>query len=141
MKDTMLLGHGADTYCLFFPHNDYVGKYNAGGGLTKNIEIIVDKPHNMYMGAWVGTGGISVLALIALYVLYIIQSVKIYFRKDYEDMDFLDITGAGIMLGVTGFLFTGLVDDSTVSVMPIFYTMLGLGIVTNILQRDKGQIS
>ena len=136
MKDTVLLGHGADTYCLYFPHNDYVGKYNAGN-FANVLEIIVDKPHNMYMGAWIGTGGISVLALLALFLIYIVQSIRIYFRKDFADMEFLDVAGVGIMLGIVGFLFTGLVDDSTVSVMPMFYTMLGLGVVINILQGQK----
>ncbi len=133
MKETTLIGHGADTYCIYFPHNDYIGKYNAGWLL----DIIVDKPHCMYMGAWVGTGGISVIALVVLYFYYIIQSIGIYIRKDFKDMSFMDITGIGIALGITGFVFTGLVDDSTVSVMPMFYTLLGLGIAINIWQKDQ----
>jgi len=40
-------------------------------------------------------------------------------------------------------MVTGLVDDSTVSVMPLFYTMLGMGIAINMIikRRDsKNQI-
>ncbi len=139
MKETTLIGHGADTYCIYFPHNDYVGKYNSGT-FTRAIDIIVDKPHCMYMGAWVGTGGISVLALLALYFYYIVQSVGIYIRKDFRDMSFMDIAGIGVALGVTGFVFTGLVDDSTVSVMPLFYTMLGMGIAINIWQKKHSEV-
>ena len=58
-------------------------------------------------------------------------------RIDFADMESLDVAGVGIMLGIVGFLFTGLVDDSTVSGMPMFYTMLGLGVVINILQVQK----
>ncbi len=134
MKETTLIGHGADTYCIYFPHNDYVGKFNSGT-FSMAIDIIVDKPHCMYMGAWVGTGGISVIALLVLYFYYIVQSIGIYIRKDFEDMSFMDIAGIGLALGVTGFAFTGLVDDSTVSVMPLFYTMLGVGIAINIWQK------
>ncbi|HZK02627.1 MAG TPA: O-antigen ligase family protein, partial [Anaerovoracaceae bacterium] len=54
LKETLLLGHGADTYVLHFPHDDYAGKYNAKWKLNK----IVDKPHNMYVGMAVGTGAI-----------------------------------------------------------------------------------
>ncbi len=136
MKETTLIGHGADTYCIYFPHNDYIGKYNSGT-FSKSIDIIVDKPHCMYMGAWVGTGGVSVIALLALYFYYIIQSVGIYIRKDFRNMSFMDITGIGVALGVTGFVFTGLVDDSTVSVMPLFYTLLGVGIAINIWQKEN----
>lgn len=135
MKSTMLLGKGADTYCLYFPHSDYVGKYNCRT-FSRAINIIVDKPHNMYMGSWIGTGGISTLALIALWGIYIIQSIRIYIRKKFDDMSFLDIVGVGIALGITGFVFTGLVDDSTVSTMPFFYTLFGMGLAINMMHRN-----
>ena len=132
MGKTVFLGHGADTYCIYFPHQDYSGKYNAGW----NINLIVDKPHNMYMGMWVGTGGISVLAFLAILLIYFIQTIKIYWRK--ELVNFMDFAGLGIMLGVLGFAVSGLVNDSTVSVMPMFYGLLGTGIATNmILMREK----
>ena len=103
------------------------------------IDIIVDKPHCMYMGAWVGTGGISVLALVVLYFYYIVQSIGIYIRKDFREMSFMDVAGIGVALGITGFVFTGLVDDSTVSVMPMFYTLLGVGIAINIWQKQTNE--
>lgn len=132
MKDTILLGHGADTYCIYFPHNDYVGKYNA----EWNINLIVDKPHNMYMGIIIGTGGISMLALLVIWGIYIVQSLLIYRRESYES--FSVYTGAGIFLGICGFLAAGLVNDSSVSVMPMFYGLLGTGICINmILSKTK----
>lgn len=132
MKDTLVLGHGADTYCIYFPHNDYVGKYNADW----NINLIVDKPHNMYMGIIIGTGGISMLALLVIWGIYIVQSLLIYRRESYES--FSVYTGAGIFLGICGFLAAGLVNDSSVSVMPMFYGLLGTGICINmILSKTK----
>ncbi|MCR5481268.1 MAG: O-antigen ligase family protein [Clostridia bacterium] len=130
MKDTVLLGHGADTYCLYFPHDDYVGKYNSAGW-ANNLTMIVDKPHNMYMGMWVGTGGISVIAFVAMLIIYFVQTVRIYWRRKYET--FAEYAGFGIFLGVMGFAATGLVDDSTVSVMPMFYGLLGTGIAINMM--------
>lgn len=132
MKDTAILGHGADTYCLFFPHKDYVGKLNSAS-FAENLNIVVDKPHNMYMGAWVGTGGVSVVALLVMFAIYIVQSFKLYFRNRFDNKDFTTYAGVGIFLGIVGFLMAGLVDDSTVSVMPMFYTLLGTGIATNTL--------
>lgn len=135
MKETLLLGHGADTYCAYFPHHDYVGKYNSGTFSTVK-DIIVDKPHNMYMGMWIGTGMISVLAFLGIMALYFIQSIRIYWKRELSS--FLDFAGAGILLGVVGFLFAGLVNDSSVSVMPLFYTLLGLGVSINLmLQKDS----
>jgi hypothetical protein len=127
LRDTLILGHGADTYCLYFPHEDYVGKYNTGW----NVNMIVDKPHNMYLGAAVGTGVISVLALLAMFAIYAVQSFRLYLRSQYDD--FLSVAGAGIFFGVIGFLVSAFVDDSSVSVMPLFYGLLGVGIAINML--------
>lgn len=130
MKDTLLLGHGADTYCLYFPHQDYVGKYNSGT-FSDNISIIVDKPHNMYMGMWLGTGMFSVFAFLAIMLLYTLQSVKLYRNRKY--FSFLEYSGIGIFLGIVGFAVTGLVNDSSVSIMPMFYGLLGTGTAINMI--------
>ena len=126
LKDTIFVGHGADTYCIFFPQNDYAGKYNAGWPLN----MVVDKPHNMYLEAAIGTGVLSVLALLALFGIYIVQSVRLYFRAAFEK-NFTTYAGAGIFFGICGFLATAAVDDSSISVMPMFYALLGTGIAIN----------
>ena len=36
MRETLLLGHGADTYCIYYPHEDYVGKYNGNNGQLRD---------------------------------------------------------------------------------------------------------
>lgn len=132
VKETLLIGHGADTFCLYYPHKDYVGKYNADWG----INMVVDKPHMMYLGIAINTGLISLIALCALWAIYIIQSIMIYFKRDFET-DFITFTGLGIFLGICGFLAAGLVNDSSVSVMPMFYGLLGTGIAINmILKRN-----
>lgn len=134
MKDTLIIGHGADTYCAYFPHDDYVGKYNSGT-FTTSINIVVDKPHNMYFGAIIGTGGISMLALLVLWGIYIIQSFLIYWKESYHS--FISYAGAGIFFGICGFLVSALVNDSSVSVMPMFYSLLGTGIAINMILKKK----
>jgi hypothetical protein len=131
IKDTILIGKGADTYCVNYPHNDYVGKYNAGW----NINMIVDKPHNMYIATAINTGLISLIAMLALFGMYIVQSLKLYWRREFTT--FAEYAGAGIFFGVSGFVASGLVDDSTVSVMPMFYALLATGIATNIMLKKR----
>jgi len=135
IKDTLLLGHGADTFCIFFPQNDYVGKYNAG----LPPEIIVDKPHNMYLQMAVNTGLISLAAFLALLGLYFAQSFKLYHRRNYSE--FMEFAGAGIFLGILGFAFSGLFNDSSVSVMPMFYGLLGTGMAINIVLKRSDKKS
>jgi len=136
LQDTIFLGHGADTYTIYFPHHDYAGKFSANWQINR----IVDKPHNMYMGMAVGTGMISLLALLALWGMYIVQSFKLYFNAKYEDSDFNTYAGAGIFLGICGFLVAGLVNDSSVSVMPMFYGLLGTGIAINRMLKERAAI-
>lgn len=132
LKDTVLIGHGADTYCIYYPHSNYVGKYNAGWDLN----LVVDKPHCMYLGIAINTGIISLLALIALWGIYIVQSIRLYFRRDF-DSDFITFTGAGIFFGICGFLAAALVNDSSVSVTPLFYGLLGTGIAINMILKKR----
>ena len=134
LKDTILLGYGADTYCIYFPHEDYVGKYNADW----NINLIVDKPHNMYMGIAIGTGMLSLLALLSLFGIYAVQSFLLYRREQYNNE--ISFIGAGIFLGICGFLVAGLVNDSSVSTMPMFYGLLGTGISVNMMLRRSAAL-
>ncbi|MDO5331464.1 MAG: O-antigen ligase family protein, partial [Bacillota bacterium] len=136
LKDTIIIGTGADTYCAVYPQHDYASKWGTGETAAENLYLIVDKPHNMYLHAAIGTGCISLLALVALYGIYLVQSIKLFWKRDLEN-DFISFAGAGTFLGVTGFLVAGLVDDSTVSVMPLFYTFLGLGIAINMIIKRR----
>ncbi|MBK5263254.1 MAG: O-antigen ligase family protein [Peptostreptococcaceae bacterium] len=129
LKDTLLLGHGADTYCIYFPHKDYVGKYNAG----IDLNMIFDKPHNMYLGMALDTGGLSFLAMLAFWGIYIVQSGGLYFRSKFKT--FNEYVGAAIMFGVCGFMAAGFVNDSTVSTFPMFYGLLATGIAINYINK------
>jgi hypothetical protein len=131
IKDTLLIGHGADTYCVEYPHKDYVGKYDAGW----NINMIVDKPHNFYIAVAINTGVISLIALLALFLMYIVQSLRLYWRREFTT--FAEYAGAGIFFGVSGFIVSAFVDDSTVSVMPMFYGLLATGIAINIMLKKR----
>lgn len=138
LLDSILLGTGADTYCVVFPQEDYAGKYS--NNFQGVLNTLIDKPHNMYLHVGIGTGGISLVALLALYGVYLIQSIKLYRRDKFEN-DYITYAGAGIFFGIAGFLVAGLVNDSTVSVMPMFYTLLGMGIAINmILERRNVNI-
>lgn len=129
LKNYMFLGSGPDTYCLVYPQGDYAAKYSSPTYHTQP-NIIIDKPHNMFMGMWVNTGFISMAAWLVMVGMYALQSIKLYSRKNFRD-EYLYYIGSGIFFGVIGFAFSGLVNDSTVSTMPMFYGLLGTGIAIN----------
>lgn len=134
LKDTLLWGHGPDTYALHFPNNDYVGKFLG----FSDINMVVDKPHNMYLQIAINTGVTSLIAFVGLVAVYIIDSFKLYFnRKEYSG--FMDVAGLGILMAVIVYLFTGLSNDSIVSVAPVFWILLGSGMAVNYKLKEGNQ--
>ncbi len=134
LKDTLLLGHGADTFPMYFPQDDYAGRYNiAYYNDAKNI--IIDKPHNLYLATAVNTGVISLVALLAIYVIYLIESVKIY--RKHEFIGFVDYIGLGIFVAIAGYMISALVNDGTVQMMPLVYVFLGMGFAINRMIRNR----
>lgn len=134
LQDTIVYGKGADTFALYFPQDDYAGKYNIGV-FSNTQNTVVDKPHNMYLGTAVQTGCISLLALLAIYALYLAESVRLYHKHTYEG--FADYIGMGIFIAIAGYLVAGLVNDSTVQMMPEVYVFLGMGFAVNRLLKKR----
>ncbi len=132
LKGSMFIGQGPDTYALEFPQYDYMAKWWAYD--TPNM--IVDKPHNLYLQIWFGQGGIALLAFLGLVIVYLIDCIKLYAFKDRYDNH--SVVGMSTMLGVVGYLGAGLFNDSVVSVAPIFWIVLGAGIAVNyIINKEE----
>ena len=93
----------------------------------------------MYLGAAVNTGVLSMLALIAVYGIYLIESFKLY--RKHQFVGYKDYIGMGIFIAVAGFMVSALVNDSTVQMMPVVYVLLGMGLAINkmIKQEKKEQ--
>ncbi|QNU66809.1 O-antigen ligase family protein [Ruminiclostridium herbifermentans] len=126
MKDTFLLGHGPDTYTIYFPQNDFKGKIMT----FKKANTLVDKPHNMYLHMAINTGVVSLIAFLVFVVWYIVQSFRLYFRPKDSD-NFYYMAGIACLLSVIGFLVCGLGNDSNINVSPIFWILIGMGIACN----------
>lgn len=133
LRDTIFLGHGADTFLLYYPNDDVAYKYNLRPPVLNSI--YVDKPHNLYLGVGVDTGCVSLAALLVLYAAYLIESLRIYWKQRYTSS--LSYIGAGIFLGTIGFLAAAMINDSSVSVMPLFYTLLGMGFGINQMVKNN----
>ena len=121
LKSRIFLGSGPDTYCIYFPQNDYAAKYTIQG----NTAIITDKPHNMYLLNAVNNGCIAALAYIAMIAFVLIDAAKHCCKmKGYAPL--AEFIGSGAFLGVAAFAVVGLFNDTCPSTAPLFYTMMGL---------------
>ena len=128
LRDTLFIGHGPDMYVTEFPQRDFAGRLN-GFVLTG----INDKPHNMFLQIGINTGFISLLALMSVYGIYLIDSLRLFIMRRNES--YLEIFGVFAFAAVSGYLVAGIFNDQIISVAPLFYTLTGVGIAINWLIR------
>ncbi len=121
LKDNIILGSGADTFTLEFPNDDFRSTYYGG-----YQDIIISKPHNMYLQVAVQTGVVSLIAILVFYGWYFVLAIITYAR--IRKFDMFGLTGAGILCGSFGYMVTMIINDSTITVAPIFWTMMGVGV-------------
>lgn len=130
LSDTIFYGVGPDMYPTVFPHNDFIGKANSIGN-----NIIITKPHNMYIQIGINTGLLSLASLMVVFSIFLGGAIKSIWKSQFKQ--FNDFLCAGLFLSVLAYLITGLFNDQVVSVAPLFYIVLGLGISVNHLNTQE----
>lgn len=124
LKNYVFLGSGADTYALVYPNDDFVDKYNNGYD-----NMILTKPHNLYLQIAVQTGILSLICFLVFYLWYFISSLRLYFRQKLTTP--LAAVGFAILLGTMGYMISGLANDSTITITPLYWGLMGIGIGIN----------
>lgn len=124
LKKYFVLGSGADTFVTAFPQQDYLRLWRNGFS-----EQIMSKPHSLYLQVGVQDGVIALLGMVAFFVLYLLQSVRLYINTKFES--FYEQAGVAVMLAVLGFAVMGISNDSSMTVSPIFWAIAGLGVYLN----------
>lgn len=124
LLDNFIIGSGADTFVLAYPQQDYFNLKTYG-----YEEQILTKPHNQYLQIGVQTGTLSLILLLAFYMYYFITSIKLYIRGKFDS--YSSKIGVAIFIGTIGYMITGIANDSSITVAPIFWVLVGLGIVVN----------
>ena len=124
LKKYLIIGSGPDTFTFVFPQNDYFNKIRAG-----YAGQIITKPHNLYLQIAVQTGVLSLIALLIFYGIYFITSLRLYIKGHFNN--FYSKVGVAIFIGTVSYMVTGLTNDSTITVAPIFWALMGMGISIN----------
>lgn len=131
LLDNIFIGKGPDTFIFEFPQKDYIGKVNSYG----IVNIIVDKPHNIFYQIALNTGLISLLAMIAFWLIYILSSLRLYWKDPLNN--FVPILGVALFLSICGYLGAGLFNDTSVSVSPVYWGIISMGYATNSIYKAK----
>lgn len=130
LKNYLLLGEGANSFVFAYPQQDYVNLYNYGYS-----QDLINKPHNMFLQIAVQSGILSLIAFITFYVMYFISSLKLYTKSNFNS--YLSQVGVAIFIGTISYMICGLTNDSTITVAPVFWTLIGLGIAINRMVKLK----
>ena len=132
LKNSILLGTGADTFSAVYPQNDVVGKVNG----FYNNELLT-KPHCLYLQIGIQYGIPALICFLAICGIYLVGSFRLYWRcsfcTEYEWF------GLGLAIGVLGYLITGIANDSTVALAPLFWSLLGVGFAVNRMNRTAAE--
>ncbi|WMJ89813.1 O-antigen ligase family protein [Anaerocolumna sp. MB42-C2] len=132
LKKYVLLGSGADSFTLVFPQQDYVNLYNAGFDGQ-----LITRPHNMYLQIGVQSGVISLIAFLAFYILYFISCIKLYWRGTFDN--FFSQAGVAIFIGTIAYMIAGISNDSTITVAPVFWVLIGIGVTINFKLKKRSE--
>lgn len=124
LKEYFWFGSGPDTFQIAFPNDELVEMSNFG---YKNL--LVTKPHCMYLQIAVQTGVPSLIALLIFWGWYIVSSFRLYWKNSYEGH--LAKFGIAILASVIGYLIMGLTNDSSITIAPVFFALTGMGLAIN----------
>lgn len=117
LESRFLLGSGMDSFAAAYPNNDYLGKARWG-----YKDLIITKPHSMYLQTAVQSGVLSLIMLLIFWGRFLIRAVKNPSKAPR------DMLVKAIAVGVLGYLLMGTVNDSSVGTAPVFCLLLGLGL-------------
>ena len=128
LKDNIVMGVGPDLYPTAFPQNDFSGRMN---GFNERLVILF--PHNMYLQMWINTGLVSVLALLGIVGLYAINALLLFYNKRFDSLT--EFMALSTFIGVVAYMLAAVFNDQIISVAPMFYVLLGVGIGLNTMLK------
>lgn len=130
MKDYWFTGIGPNAFIIAFPNDDFVGSKRVGDTTT-----LVDKPHNAFLQTYIQTGGISAIAYVGLWIIYMVGGIRILWgRKKYTDLEKISL---GLLTGMFAFALAELTNDTVVGTQNIYWILLGTGFAVNRIIRTE----
>lgn len=121
VKERPLTGYGMDTLPFFFPQDD--------PQIYANIEdynIIVDKPHNMYIGILYGAGIFAFLTFMGILGLHFYNNATVFIKNKVDNGKLIYL--AALFTGWWAYLMQAMFNDTIIGTAPIFFVLFGVAI-------------
>ena len=118
LDNVILMGNGCGNFVNVFKQYDYVGLLKSQG--TSNI--IIDRPHNMFLQYCIDIGLIGTLAIFSMFILILICWIRqnIKYGRDEKVLSY------STFLSVIVFLGFSILNDSLIILSPYMWIFLGL---------------
>ena len=130
LKDSILIGSGADTFITRFPRNDIYAKQVESS--PRNIWTVTDKPHNTYLQIGIHQGVLALLISIFSLIYIIIKGTAMFLRGNKQILSFI--------LAILSFMISSFFNDSIIGITPIIMIIIGISIgqIADFEIKDKG---
>jgi hypothetical protein len=116
VKESPLLGHGFGTFPALFPQDDIAGKM-----ITLGANVLVDKPHSLYLQIAVAAGLPALLVFLVWMGAMLIKATRQHLHNPNPN----SALAWSFSLGLLGFLVAGVFNDANVAVAPLFFITAG----------------
>lgn len=127
--DRPLFGFGLDTIMYHFPHYNI----DARGGMWDE-HTIVDKPHNMYVGIFYGTGIIGFIGFAGLAIIMAFGGLKAIVTRQ-------SIASAIFAIGWLAFLIQALFNDTLPGTAAPMWAIAGMMMAYILSNKDVKEIT
>ncbi len=118
-------GHGADTFPLVFPNNDYLSKLKQ----YRNSKRYPAAAHSLYLQIAIEFGVLGLLLFACIIIFYLFTTIKLLLSSSFNTAS--HYISLGCCMAVFGFCFLGITNSSMLTSSPNFWILLGLGIAVN----------
>jgi len=122
MPSRTIIGSGPDTFINAFPKDEMVSRQR----FFNNPYQIVDKAHNIFIQIWVSTGGISAIALLALFGHYLFTTFRSLIKSKGEPLFSYGLR-LGLLCGISAYCMSSMATDTTIGSTGVFFVLLGVG--------------
>ena len=144
LRDSTIFGGGNGTFAFRFRQNEIVGLLNTHG----SCKYVIDRPHNWYLQIACSDGIPALVAVLVLFVSYVFGFFGKFGRlyiwgykrsdknkdqnseqtksksKDMGNVN-IELLDIGLFFGLVGFMLCGFINDSCITVNPLFWLLLG----------------
>ncbi|WP_286883334.1 O-antigen ligase family protein [Aneurinibacillus sp. UBA3580] len=130
IKQQPILGYGLDTLAYYFPQNDPDKAANLN-----DPNVIVDKPHNMYLGIAYGAGVFALAAFLVLVFRHVWEHIK-WFKKARNNGRYALVVS--LLLAWCAYLIQAVFNDSIIGTAVIFWILFGINV--SVVREDMRAI-